>query len=69
MADGMRKMFEPFEQVARGRHICPCCERPFSMEEEDNFVKKVSHPNFLLALCISIWLPNVNFMSLHVHKS
>uniref|UniRef100_A0A7N1A2Q4 DNA repair protein RAD50 n=1 Tax=Kalanchoe fedtschenkoi TaxID=63787 RepID=A0A7N1A2Q4_KALFE len=40
IADGMRKMFEPFEQVARARHICPCCERPFSTEEEDNFVKK-----------------------------
>ncbi|CAM8905564.1 unnamed protein product [Rhodiola kirilowii] len=40
IADGMRKMFEPFEQVARARHICPCCERPFSTEEEDNFVRK-----------------------------
>lgn len=40
MADGMRKMFEPFEKVARARHVCPSCERPFSSEEEDNFVKK-----------------------------
>ncbi|KAF9606048.1 hypothetical protein IFM89_022207 [Coptis chinensis] len=40
MADGMRKMFEPFERVARANHFCPCCERSFSPEEEDNFVKK-----------------------------
>ncbi|KAK9140989.1 hypothetical protein Scep_010670 [Stephania cephalantha] len=41
MADGMRQMFEPFEKVARARHFCPCCERPFTPEEEDEFVKKV----------------------------
>ncbi|XP_052207378.1 DNA repair protein RAD50 isoform X2 [Diospyros lotus] len=40
IADGMRQMFDPFERVARAHHICPCCERPFSAEEEDNFVKK-----------------------------
>lgn len=40
MADGMRQMFDPFERVARAHHFCPCCERPFSSEEEDNFVKK-----------------------------
>ncbi|CAH8348708.1 unnamed protein product [Eruca vesicaria subsp. sativa] len=40
MATGMRQMFEPFEQVAREHHFCPCCERTFSAEEEDNFVKK-----------------------------
>nr|GME07955.1 DNA repair protein RAD50 [Ipomoea batatas] len=40
IADGMRQMFEPFERVARAHHICPCCERPFSAEEEDDFVKK-----------------------------
>lgn len=40
MADGMRQMFDPFEKVARAHHICPCCERPFSAEEEDDFVKK-----------------------------
>ncbi|PQQ05555.1 DNA repair protein RAD50 [Prunus yedoensis var. nudiflora] len=39
-ADGMRQMFDPFERVARANHICPCCERPFSLEEEDDFVKK-----------------------------
>jgi len=49
MADGMRQMFDPFERVARAHHFCPCCERPFSAEEEDSFVKKVgtfhnSHP-------------------------
>ncbi|XXG78635.1 hypothetical protein AAC387_Pa08g2540 [Persea americana] len=40
IADGMRQMFDPFERVARANHICPCCERPFSPEEEDEFVKK-----------------------------
>lgn len=43
IADGMRQMFDPFERVARAHHVCPCCERPFSPEEEDNFVKKVVH--------------------------
>lgn len=37
----MRQMFDPFERVARANHICPCCERPFSLQEEDEFVKKV----------------------------
>ena len=37
----MRQMFDPFERVARAHHVCPCCERPFSTEEEDDFVKKV----------------------------
>ncbi|CAG7880445.1 unnamed protein product [Brassica rapa] len=40
MATGLRQMFEPFEQVAREHHFCPCCERTFSAQEEDNFVKK-----------------------------
>ncbi|EYU31506.1 hypothetical protein ABFS82_07G071500 [Erythranthe guttata] len=40
IADGMRQMFDPFERVARAHHICPCCERPFSSNEEDEFVKK-----------------------------
>ncbi|XP_010557042.1 PREDICTED: DNA repair protein RAD50 isoform X2 [Tarenaya hassleriana] len=40
IADGMRQMFDPFERVARAHHVCPCCERPFSAEEEDSFVKK-----------------------------
>lgn len=38
----MRQMFDPFERVARAHHICPCCERPFSAQEEDDFVKKVT---------------------------
>lgn len=42
MADGMRQMFDPFEQVAREHHHCPCCERTFSSVEEDNFVQKVT---------------------------
>jgi hypothetical protein len=41
IADGMRQMFDPFERVARAHHFCPCCERSFSAEEEDSFVKKV----------------------------
>jgi hypothetical protein len=40
-ANGMRQMFVPFEQVARDRHVCPCCERAFTPDEEDEFVKKV----------------------------
>ncbi|CAJ2668179.1 unnamed protein product [Trifolium pratense] len=40
IADGMRQMFDPFERVARAHHFCPCCERSFSVEEEDSFVKK-----------------------------
>ncbi|KFK31167.1 hypothetical protein AALP_AA6G077500 [Arabis alpina] len=40
MADGMRRMFAPFERLARENHSCPCCERTFASEEEDNFVKK-----------------------------
>ncbi|RZC68646.1 hypothetical protein C5167_031923 [Papaver somniferum] len=40
IADGMRQMFDPFERVARAHHLCPCCERPFSAEEEDEFVRK-----------------------------
>ncbi|XP_021745929.1 LOW QUALITY PROTEIN: DNA repair protein RAD50-like [Chenopodium quinoa] len=40
MEEGMRKMFVPFEFTARNHHICPCCARPFSAEEEDEFVKK-----------------------------
>ena len=48
IADGMRQMFDPFETVARAQHICPCCERPFSAEEEDDFVKKVGIAHSLL---------------------
>ncbi|KAJ1696950.1 hypothetical protein LUZ63_005462 [Rhynchospora breviuscula] len=40
IADGMRQMFDPFERVARAHHICPCCERPFSPDEEDEFIEK-----------------------------
>ncbi|WVZ75334.1 hypothetical protein U9M48_023400 [Paspalum notatum var. saurae] len=39
-ANGMREMFGPFEQVARDSHMCPCCERAFTPEEEDEFIKK-----------------------------
>lgn len=54
VADGMRQMFDPFEQTARVLHKCPCCERPFSPEEEDDFVKKVC---FLLF--ITVYLCNL----------
>lgn len=40
LANGMRQMFVPFEHVAREKHMCPCCERAFTPEEEDIFVKK-----------------------------
>lgn len=40
IAEGMRQMFDPFERVARAHHMCPCCERSFSAEEEDDFVNK-----------------------------
>eukprot|EP01018_Ginkgo_biloba_P035575 Gb_12673 [translate_table: standard] len=40
IADGMRRMFDPFERVARANHVCPCCERSFTPEEEDEFVRK-----------------------------
>ncbi|GFQ04279.1 DNA repair protein rad50 [Phtheirospermum japonicum] len=40
IADGMRRMFDPFEKVARAHHMCPCCDRAFSANEEDEFVKK-----------------------------
>lgn len=47
MANAMKKMFDPFERIARSKHYCPCCKRGFNPEEEDDFVKKVS---------LSIWL-------------
>lgn len=40
LAKGMKQMFDPFEKVARSKHACPCCERGFNSEEEDDFVKK-----------------------------
>ncbi|XP_051127899.1 DNA repair protein RAD50 [Andrographis paniculata] len=40
IADGMSQMFDAFETVARAHHMCPCCERSFSANEEDEFVKK-----------------------------
>ncbi|KAL5208788.1 hypothetical protein ABZP36_033223 [Zizania latifolia] len=39
-AKGMREMYEPFEKVAREHHLCPCCQRAFTPDEEDQFVKK-----------------------------
>lgn len=39
-AKGMRQMYEPFEKVARQHHKCPCCDRAFTPDEEDLFVKK-----------------------------
>lgn len=52
----MRQMFDPFERVARAHHVCPCCERPFSAEEEDDFVKKVGVSLAMLSSCLSISL-------------
>jgi len=60
IADGMRQMFDPFERVARAHHFCPCCERSFSAEEEDSFVKKVgtftSYHNILTNNFIWFWI-------------
>ncbi|XP_068655363.1 DNA repair protein RAD50 isoform X2 [Aristolochia californica] len=39
-AKGMKDLFEPFESSARLRHACPCCDRGFSLVEEDEFVEK-----------------------------
>uniref|UniRef100_A0A0D9YSJ6 DNA repair protein RAD50 n=1 Tax=Oryza glumipatula TaxID=40148 RepID=A0A0D9YSJ6_9ORYZ len=39
-AKGMRQMYEPFENLARELHMCPCCQRAFTPDEEDEFVKK-----------------------------
>ena len=36
-------MYEPFEKVARQHHKCPCCDRAFTPDEEDLFVKKVGN--------------------------
>ncbi|GLT61000.1 hypothetical protein SLA2020_337360 [Shorea laevis] len=40
LAGGMRLIYDPFLSIARDKHFCPCCERPFSAEEEDQFVSK-----------------------------
>ncbi|KAG6386852.1 hypothetical protein SASPL_152029 [Salvia splendens] len=40
VSDGMGRMFEPFEKIASAHHYCPCCESPFSSNEEDAFIKK-----------------------------
>lgn len=42
MAKGMKEMYDPFVNIARNFHHCPCCERDFSPEEEDSFIQKVS---------------------------
>lgn len=61
IADGMRQMFDPFERVARAHHVCPCCERPFSAQEEDEFVKKVAGYccSKLLELSTSFSFPSI----------
>lgn len=42
LADGLTRMFGPFETAARKSHACPCCYRDFTPEEEDAFVQQVS---------------------------
>lgn len=65
IADGMRQMFDPFERVARAHHICPCCERPFSAEEEDEFVKKVvSFMSICYSFCWRGHLLTTTFLAL-----
>lgn len=41
LAEGMKSIYDPFASEARRNHACPCCERDFNPEEEDDFVKKV----------------------------
>ena len=41
LAKGMKNMFDPFASYAKKAHACPCCERGFSPEEEEDFVRKV----------------------------
>uniref|UniRef100_A0A0D9VG57 Zinc-hook domain-containing protein n=1 Tax=Leersia perrieri TaxID=77586 RepID=A0A0D9VG57_9ORYZ len=40
LGKGMREMYEPFENLAREHHMCPCCHRAFTPDEEDQFVEK-----------------------------
>ncbi|XP_047081570.1 DNA repair protein RAD50 [Lolium rigidum] len=40
LAKGMRIMYDPYEKIARDSHKCPCCDRAFTPDEEDWFVKK-----------------------------
>ncbi|CAM0879260.1 unnamed protein product [Alopecurus aequalis] len=40
LAKGMRIMYDPYEKIARDTHKCPCCDRAFTPDEEDWFVKK-----------------------------
>uniref|UniRef100_A0ACD5Z3N4 Uncharacterized protein n=1 Tax=Avena sativa TaxID=4498 RepID=A0ACD5Z3N4_AVESA len=40
LAKGMRIMYDPYEKIARESHKCPCCDRAFTPDEEDWFVKK-----------------------------
>lgn len=40
VANGLQKMYDPFEKMAREQHKCPCCDRGFTPDEEDLFVKK-----------------------------
>ncbi|CAM6096053.1 unnamed protein product [Calypogeia fissa] len=38
--EGMKQLYDPFETIARSQHMCACCERKFTPQEEDEFVKK-----------------------------
>ncbi|MED6186718.1 DNA repair protein rad50 [Stylosanthes scabra] len=38
--EGIQNTFDIYEREARTKHACPCCDRPFAAEEEDEFVNK-----------------------------
>ncbi|XP_057755081.1 DNA repair protein RAD50 [Arachis stenosperma] len=38
--EGIQNSLDLFAKEARTKHACPCCDRAFSAEEEDEFVKK-----------------------------
>lgn len=44
VSQGIMITFTPFETMARSRHVCPSCERRFTPQEEDEFIKKVRDP-------------------------
>lgn len=63
-------MFDPFERVARAHHMCPCCERSFSAEEEDDFVNKVGAFDILFSISsikvLFINIPRSNWNILYI---
>jgi hypothetical protein len=64
-------MYEPFEKVAREHHKCPCCDRGFTPDEEDQFVKKVGDEIILdYSFCqtVKCFTCQLILLSLHLSK-